>query len=208
MNDYEVWEIAGHTLEYLDDIHQYIVDGIMVSSVTESLKIKFGNKYASVDCETLQRASERGTEVHETIEKYFTEGRESDLQELRNFKFLQKKYKFDVTGNEMPVILFDGVIDTKPIFFEDKPILAGRFDLLLDFDGKNALGDIKTTSTLDKEYLGLQLNIYRIACMQCYEVNIELLKGIHLRGDTRKIIDIPVNEQMAWDYINEWRKKA
>ena len=205
MNGYEVWDIAEHTLEYFDVDHTYLADGIMVRSVTESLKMKFGNKYASVDRETLQRASERGTEVHEAIEKLCTENRDSELPEVRNFKFLQKKYGFEVVGNEMPVILFDG---EKPMFDGEKPILAGRFDLLLSFDGKYALGDIKTTSTLDKEYLALQLNIYRIACMQCYEVNIELLKGIHLRGDTRKIVDIPVNEQMAWDYINEWRKKA
>lgn len=199
MNGYEVWDIADHTLEYFDDSHQYLVDGVMVRSVTECLKMRFGNKYASVDHETLQRASERGTEVHEAIERYCTRGDESELPEVRNFKFLQKKYGFVVTCNERPVILFD----------DDEPILAGRYDMLLSLDDERyALADIKTTSTLDKEYLALQLNIYRIACMQCYEVNIELLKGIHLRGDTRKIVDIPVNEQMAWDYINEWRKKA
>ena len=37
------WEIAGHTLEYFDDTHEYLVDGLLVPSITQILKYKFGN---------------------------------------------------------------------------------------------------------------------------------------------------------------------
>ena len=37
--------IAGHTLEYIEDGHIYLVDGVIVPSITEMLKSKFGHKY-------------------------------------------------------------------------------------------------------------------------------------------------------------------
>ena len=196
MKDYEIWNIGGHDLEYMDDIHQYIVDGEMVSSITQMLKFRFKNKYASVDDSTLQRASIKGTETHKAIEEYCKTGAESDLKEVRNFKFLQNQYNFTVLENEVPVILsLDG-----------HPISAGRLDMVIDMDGQTGLADIKRTSTLDKEYLALQLNLYRIAYCQTYGIVAEFLRGIHLREDVRKFVTIPVNERMAWNFVDEWRE--
>ena len=188
--------IAGHTLEYYDDSHTYLVDGIIVPSITQILKLKFGNKYDHVSRQTLQRAAEKGTEVHEAIENYCKHGTESDLVEVRNFKFLQKQYGFKVLDNEVPVILFK----------DDEPIAAGRLDLVLEMDGKIGGGDIKRTSTLDKNYLGYQLNLYRIAYLQCYGVAWEFLKGVHLRENVRKFVNIPINEQLAWELVEEYLK--
>ena len=196
MNNYECWTIGKHTLEYIDDIHQYLVDGIMVKSVTECLKVRFKNKYATVDRATLNRAAMRGTETHRAIEEFCKEGKESDLPELRNFKFLQKQYGFTVLENEVPVILS----------MDDEPILAGRLDLTIEMGGEMGLADIKRTSTLDKEYLGFQLNLYRIAYRQSYGIEMDFLRGIHLRDDVRKFVQIPVNEGMAWDLINDYLK--
>lgn len=196
MNDYESWTIGKHTLEYIDDIHQYIVDGIMVKSVTECLKVKFKNKYATVDRATLNRAAMRGTEAHRAIEEYCKEGKESELPELRNFKFLQKQYGFTVLDNEVPVILSA----------DDEPILAGRLDLVLMMGDQMGLADIKRTSTLDKEYLGYQLNLYRIAYRQSYGIEADFLRGIHLRDGVRKFVQIPINESMTWQLINDFLK--
>ncbi|MBO7326264.1 MAG: hypothetical protein J6U74_02000 [Clostridia bacterium] len=188
---YEEWTIKGHALEYLDDSHTYLVDGVIVPSITQALKSRFGNKYAAVDGATLQRAAEKGTEAHKAIEMWCRFEEDSDLPELKNFKFLQKQYHFEVLANEVPVILFE----------KDEPILAGRLDLVLSNDGMTGLGDIKRTSTLDKEYVGLQLNLYRIAYQQCFGEEIEFLRGLHLRENIRKYVSIPIKEQFAWDFI-------
>lgn len=188
------WEIAGHVLEYFDDTHEYLVDGVLVPSITQILKIKFGNKYNGVSQEVLNRAAEKGTEVHEAIERYCKTGESSDLKEVRNFKFLQKQYKFEVLDNEVPIILF----------LNDEPVAAGRLDLVLKLDNKIGGGDIKRTATLDKEYLAYQLNLYRIGYRQCYGVEWEFLKGIHLRDDTRKFLNIPINEKMALELVENF----
>ena len=195
--------INGHTLEFIENGHIYVCDGLVVPSITQMLKLKFGGKYNGVSKSVLQKASEKGTMVHEAIEKYCKYGYESDLPELRNFKFLQRAYKFDVLFNEVPVILsVDG-----------EPVSAGRLDLVIEkigedgvLNGERGIADIKRTSTLDKEYIAYQLNLYRIAYQQCYGMKIDFLKGIHLREEKRKYVDIPINEEMAMELVKEYMK--
>ena len=194
----ENWEIKGHTLEYFDDTHEYLIDGILVPSITQILKLKFGHKYDNVNQKTLNNASEKGTEVHKAIENYCKLGIDTGLKELKNFKFLQKHYKFEVLDNEIPVILF----------VNDNPVAAGRLDLVLKDNDDILLADIKRTSVLDKEYLGYQLNLYRIAYQQCYDKKITGLKGLHLKDDIRKYINIPINEDMPLNLVKEYLKKG
>lgn len=190
----DTYEIKGHTIEYIDDIHCYLCDGIILPSVTTILKIKFGNKYKGIDETVLKRASEKGTEVHNAIEKYCKNGIESDLKELKNFKFLKKQYKFNVLDNEVPILIFK----------DDEPVAVGRLDLVLGDGEEVGLGDIKRTSDLDKEYLAYQLNLYRIGYMQSYGKDIKFLKGLHLREDIRKYVNIPINEKMALELLDKY----
>ena len=188
------WEIKGHVLEYFDDTHTYLVDGIIVPSITQILKIKFKNKYSEVNEAVLNRASEKGTQVHEAIEKLCKTGEVEDLKEVKNFIFLQKQYKFNTIDNEVPIILF----------IDNTPVGAGRLDLVLEENQELGLGDIKRTSVLDKEYLAYQLNLYRIGYQQCYDKKITFLKGLHLREDVRKYVNIPINEKLAQKLVKEY----
>lgn len=191
----DTWEIKGHTLEYIDEIHQYLVDGVCVPSITQILKVKFGNKYNGISKEVLDNAAKKGTEVHESIENYEKLGIDINISELKNYKFLKKHYNFECLDNEVPIILFQ----------DNEPIAAGRLDLVLKLEnGDTALGDIKRTSVLDKEYLAYQLNLYRIGYQQCYGIEIKALKGLHLRENVRKYVNLPINEQMALELVKKY----
>ena len=191
------WLIGNYTLEYDDDTHTYLVDGVIVPSITQMLSVKFGNKYASVNRSTLERAAERGTAIHKAIEDYCKLDIEGDLKEVRNFRFLRRQYGFEVIENETPIILYRFC----------KPIAAGRLDLVIDDNlSGRALADIKTTAVLDKEYLAYQLNLYRIGYIQSYGYEIKGLYGIHLKDDKRKFVNIPINEALAWDIIDEYER--
>ena len=192
----KTWEINGHTLEFFEEDHQYLVDGVCVDSITQILKHRFGGMYSHVDSETLRRASEAGTHVHDAVEHLIRTGDVTDLPEVRNFMFLQKQYGFSVCGCEKPLILW----------MDDEPVSAGRCDLILRMDGKIGGADIKRTSSLNKEYLSYQLNLYRTAFRQSYGVEWEFLRGIHLREDVRKFVDIPINEEIALQLVQEWRQ--
>lgn len=193
----ETTEIKGGVLEYIDETHTYIYDGVMLPSITQLLKVKFGNKYNCVPKETLDRAAEQGTAVHKAIEDYEQGGFESALPELRNYKFLKKAYKFECVSNEVPVVLF----------WNGEAVAAGRLDLVITEGDKLGLGDIKRTSALDKNYLAYQLNLYRIAYQQCYDTEISFLRGLHLREDTRKYVTLPINENLVSEILNEYFKE-
>ena len=190
-------EIKGHCMEFIEDSHTYLVDGVILPSITQILKVKFGGKYAYVNKATLQRASADGTRVHEAIERYCKTGEMEELEEVKNFRFLQRQYGFKVIENESPVILFK----------DNEPFACGRLDLVLEMDGQIGGADIKRTSTLDKQYLAYQLNLYKIAYQQCYGVEWQFLKGIHLKENKRKFVDIPIAEDYAWDLVKEYIEK-
>jgi hypothetical protein len=190
--------IKGHYLEYYDDDHVYLVDGVIVPSVSEILATRFGGKYSGVDKAVLRRAADAGTTVHEAIEHFCKTGEISDeIPEVRNFIWLQKQYGFTVVANELPVLLSK----------DGEPVAAGRLDLVLGIDGKLGIGDIKRTSALDKEYVAYQTNIYRIAFMQSYDMDITFLRALHLRENVRKFVTLPVQPQFAIDLINEFLER-
>ena len=194
----ESFEINGGILEYIDETHTYIYNGIVLPSITQVLKVKFGNKYDGIPKEIMERAAEKGTALHKAIEDYEKQGIESAVPELRNYKFLKRAYKFECIDNEVPIVLFQ----------EGEAVACGRLDLVLKEGDKIGLGDIKRTATLDKEYLAYQLNLYRIAYQQCYGQNIEFLRGIHLRNDIRKYISLPINENLAETILNDYKRSV
>ena len=197
LNQIETWEIKGYTLEYIDEIHQYLVNGLCIPSITQLIKIKFGNKYNGINKEVLQKAADKGSEMHEAIELYEKEGKESDIPELRNYKFLKKHYKWEVLQSEIPIILFK----------DDEPIAAGRLDQVIKIGEEKGINDLKRTSAFDKDYVALQTNLYRIGYQQSYDEKIDFVSGTHLRDNTRKYYKLPVNEEYAVSVIEEYLKE-
>jgi len=182
----EKWEINGHTLEFSEASHTYLLDGIIVPSVTQVLSRKFPEEYARVSQETLAAAAERGTAVHKSIENY-CKGKDDGTEAVWDFKRLQKRHGIEPLANEIPVII-DGRI-------------AGRLDMIAEIDGETAVADIKTTATLNKEKLALQLNLYKIGAEACYNLKISKLYGIHIRDGKAKLVEVPILEG------NEWREE-
>lgn len=193
----ETFYIKGGTLEYYDDTHTYLYDGLILPSVTQILGVKYRNDYASVPPAVLNNAAQRGTEVHKAIENFNVSGYDDGREAVRNFKFLQKQYGFEVLDSELPIVIFK----------DDFPIACGRLDMTILMDGETGIADIKTVSALNKEKIAYQLNLYRIGLMQSYGVDAKFLKILHLRDGIRKFIDSPVNEKMTWELIEEFLEK-
>lgn len=192
----ERWEIGNNVLEFDEESHTYWCDGQKCISVTQLLKFKFPRKYEGIDEEVLKRAAEKGTFIHESIEMYEKYGIESnEIQEFRDYLFLKKQFKFEVTDNEIPII----------IKYKDL-IICGRLDEVLREAGKTGLGDIKSTATFDKEYLAYQLNLYKLGYEQCYGEVVEFLRGIHLKNGTRKYAPIPINESAVIELLEQYIK--
>lgn len=189
----ETFHLKCGDLEYYDDQHLYLFEGLILPSVTEIIGKKF-NDYADVPKDILNRAAERGTKVHKQIENYCKSGIDDGSTAIRNFKFLQIQYGFEVLDNELPVVIFEN----------DIPVACGRLDMTIEMDGRVGIADIKTCSALNKPKIAYQLNMYRLGLIQSYGVQAEFLKIIHIRDNIRKFIDMPINEEETYKLIEEY----
>ena len=146
MNKYEV--------EYYDDIHTYLVNGVIVPSVSEILSRLFPDKYKDIPAETLMRKATYGTQIHNYIEQYengIITIKLNYIQEASFNQYLRVKDKHNIKVLEQEKIV------------NYKDIYAGRFDMICSINGERCLCDIKTTAKLDKEYLSWQLSLYEYA---------------------------------------------
>ena len=191
--------ICGHKVLYIDETHKYYVDGKEVPSITQIVeyfsKQHVWDDYSKVSPEVLRNAANKGTKLHNEIEKFEVSGEKTTSQEFLNYLEIKEKYNFKVLENEQIVV----------IFCKNKPIAAGRFDMIIELDGKLGVLDVKRTYKMHKEKVSLQLNLYRIAYMQCNaEKNIELLRVVRLRNSIKQFRKIVIDENFAWKCLNEY----
>ena len=193
MNTYE---INQHTIEFIPETHQYVVDGILVPCVSNILAYKF-NDYAKIPKEVLQRASAKGTELHKAIEDYEQQGITSDLQEFKNYLFLKKQHNFKNIENEVPVLYEN----------EGRVLFVGTLDQIIQIDGKLGINDFKRVSAPNGRKIAYQLNFYKLAYEQTYGKKIDFLSYTHLRETVRKFHPLPINEETTLDLLNEYYEK-
>ena len=189
----EAWTINGRIIEFDPEDHIYLVDGVIVPSVSAILKSKF-NDYAFVSRAVLEQASARGTALHKAIEIYETTGETSDLKEFRNYLFLKKHIGFTNISNELPVIYEEN----------GRVLFAGTLDQITEIDGELGINDFKRVSAPNKEKIAYQLNLYKIAYEQSYHQQIKRLSFMQLREDTRRYTPLPINEQAAKELLKNY----
>lgn len=173
--------------------HRYVIgeNGKEVPSITQLIKEVYGNSYQFVKPDVLQRAAEYGTKVHSMLDELIqlrTVGIDISAQlegetpqEVRNyFNKVEPLYNIVPVKTEQVVVLYNSKGD---------PIAAGRFDILCKVDGNLTLADFKTTSTIMKQSVTAQLNLYLKAAVQSGYLDSEEdvdLGVIHLSGSTAK----------------------
>ena len=166
-------------VQFIEDSHQYWLGDVQLSGITGILsKHLFPHKYGGVPKHILENAAHRGTLVHDAcrdwdmIGSYYIsdEDREDDLvvEFIENYIKLAEKYKFRSIFNEYLVT--------------DGTHYASAIDNVFEIDGKLALGDIKTTYKLDKEYLSWQLSIYKYLFEAQTGIKVEKLYAIWVRN--------------------------
>ena len=160
-------------IDFIEEPHIYLVDGVITPSVSEILHFMFPDKYSGIPDWILERKAKYGTKIHESIEMFEANIKTMDIQEafdvtiqakeltyiqeasLRQYLKLKNRYNIDVLEQEMM------------IQFEKK--YAGRFDMIANVKGYLSLCDIKTTAELDEEYLSWQLSYYELAMGKTFE---------------------------------------
>ena len=189
----KTFEINGHVVEFIEEQHLYLVDGVLTPCVSNILAYKF-NDYGSVSREILQRAAERGTELHQAIESYEREGTACELREFKNYLFLKKHHGFTNIANEVPVIYEKG----------GTVLFVGTLDQIIEMDGKLGINDFKRVSAPNKQKIAYQLNFYKLAYEQTYNKTVDFLSYTHLRETVRRFNLLPINEEVTLNLLNEF----
>lgn len=189
----------GVEVLFYPETHTYVVNGKEVPSITTIIANHYGNKYAMVRPELLEASARYGTKVHGELDRLIRLRMEdpkasmhSEITEVNNyFDFVEPIFHIKPVMTEKVVVLYD---------HEGGEICgAGRFDLLCEVDGKLTLADFKTTSTIMKQSVAAQLNLYRIAAYQSgYIKSLDIDLGvIHLSGS--KSVYVPI-QRFADDF--------
>ena len=166
-------------IEFIENGHIYLYQGIVIPSVSEILKFLFPNKYKNIPTNILVNKSEYGTKIHEAIEKFESEGIIEKLDYMQEASFnqylrLKKEHNIEVIDQE------------KIIHYKD--IYAGRYDMSANVNGEYSLIDIKTTAELDLEYLSWQLSLYDYPNKKRHD---KLIAFWLPKRDLGKLVEIP-----------------
>lgn len=190
------WNINGKILEFIEDEHIYLYNGMIVPSVTQILSCKFKDEYNRISKKVLENAAAKGTALHEAIEMYEREGQDCNLIEFKNYLFLKDRKHFKNIDNEVPVVYIKN----------GKALYVGRLDQIIMIGGKLAINDFKRVSAPNKEKIAYQLNLYKLAYEQTYNKKIEGLYFTHLREEVRKFVPLPINEKAALELVDQYYK--
>lgn len=176
-----------------EEAHEYWLGDKQLSGITGIIKAMcFPDEYKDVPPEVLRKAAERGSAVHKDIELIDECPLLQPLtEEGKNYQKLKEKYGLVTLANEYVV--------------SDESRIASCIDLV--FEG-GILGDIKTVSKLNTEYVSWQLSIYAwLFERQNPDIKINRLIAIHLRGKIARVIDVErkpteVVEKLISDYFS------
>jgi hypothetical protein len=124
--------------------HTYSFLGKNLTGVTSLLKRTiFRDKYKGISQEVLMKAAEYGHNIHEQIELVDSLGVQSDSPAVIDYLRIKQELGLTTLSNEYLV--------------SDEDYVASSIDLVFS---DLTLADIKTTSSLDIEYLSYQLSFY------------------------------------------------
>ena len=158
-------------IKFNENLHKYTVDGKEVISVTQLLqKHKITPSYDAVDKELLRVASERGTLIHEEVEKWIESGESGFTEEAERIC----DYLFERADENSKII-------SEQIVAND--IVAGRFDVLYTHAKKLVLTDIKTGNTKHLYGWTWQLSLYKYLYEKMYGKEINSLEILWANGD-------------------------
>ena len=162
------------------EAHRYFLNGNELQGITGLLhKHIFPDQYKDIPKFVLDRAAERGTMVHESIELLDAGFAPAEsTPELENYKRIKAENGLSTVANEYLVT--------------DKEHFASGIDLVLsDKEDKIILADIKTTTVLNKEYVRWQTSIYAYLFeLQNLDLKVSKLYALWLRGDKSEFAEV------------------
>ena len=186
--------LAKSGVVFNPDDHTYTLDGKPLQGITSTLlRHLFPGQYAGIPEETLRKAAERGSLIHEQIEVADSLGVESNVPEVKSYLTERENIGLETIENEYIVSDFEH--------------FASPIDLVMADDAGNvSLGDIKTTYAFNEQYVAWQLSIYAYLFeRQNLGLEVKHLFGVWIKNKKCKFIEVQRHsDKEVEDLINAY----
>ena len=152
-------------------------DGVELQGITGVLSRRlFPNKYAGIPASILDAAAKRGSDIHDECQRAVMFGFDTATATPEAAAYWHLLASTGIKPLDTEYIVTDGVYYASPIDMVDKEL---------------NLYDIKTTYSLDAEYVRWQLSIYAYLFeLQNQHLSVGKLYGVHLRGDKARLVEV------------------
>ena len=175
--------------------HTYTnAEGLELSGITSIIKqFICPNIYAEVPAEVLESARVRGTKLHSLLELYangtFANVTEEDADIIENF-------------NAMALALEDYTCLASEYVVSNNELTASPIDLLaLDYVGNLVIIDLKTTSTLNVDFVTWQLNFYRYFLEIQTGLKTDKMQALHICKGHARWVEVQKIANEHLDYM-------
>lgn len=181
-------------IEYIDEIHTYLADGIIIPSVSKLVQFATGDDYSNIPQSILQSACDFGTDIHQAIQDFLEQGLETSFTDpYRNLAFNEFKRLY-------------GEVITEPIcetLIDYNERYAGRIDCL----SNGILIDFKTNTNINIPHLEWQLGYYKLA-LESKGTEVKECKCLWLpKRKSGKWVDIkPKSKEECLRNLEEYEK--
>ena len=152
-------------------------DGVELQGITGVLSRRlFPNKYAGIPASILDAAAKRGSDIHDECQRAVMFGFDTATATPEAAAYWHLLASTGIKPLDTEYIVTDGVYYASPIDMVDEEL---------------NLYDIKTTYSLDAEYVRWQLSIYAYLFeLQNQHLSVGKLYGVHLRGDKARLVEV------------------
>lgn len=171
-------ELVKSSVVFNEEDHTYFLGEKQLNGITGMIGNQlFPGKYKDVPEFVLKKAAEKGSRIHAQCQFVDATGFAPESVEAENYLMERMGAGYMVVANEYTV--------------SDNEYFASNIDCVWEKENKVSLADIKTTYSLDKEYLSWQLSIYAYLFeLQNPLLKVDQLFGVWLRGTKSELVPI------------------
>ena len=189
-------------IEFVEEGHLYLYNGVIIPSVSEILGFIFPDKYKDVPEWILNNKAEYGSLVHKLTE---------ELDNGKTIEELKQEYQFNyiIEASLEQHLKINKEWEIETITQEQRVcyegLYGGTYDKEANVNGELSLIDKKTTADLDEEYLSWQLSYYELAKGKKYKKlyaewlpKKNLGKLVEIKRKTKKELLSKLEEFQLW----------
>lgn len=180
-------ELKDSGVEYIDSTHQYFYNERELKGITGLLhELVFPSMYKTVSDETLKKAAEKGTAIHEQVELVASLGITPTSEAVKKFVEYIERNGYEIVDSEYVMLIGEDHASAADLVMHQKDAPMDEVEIW----------DIKGTYSVNKEYVRWQNSMYKFG-LEKLNPNLKVtriccmwLRDDNKRGTICKLIEL------------------